>query len=335
MINSNKNLIINSTKPWVLIPAYEPTTALLELVKELLESEMFAEIILVDDGSSQSKAEYIKNVALLPGVTLLTHAVNRGKGQALKTGLNYFLLKSDPLSKGVVTADADGQHLTKDIIAVTKDGMASDAFSLGVRDFSPSVPWRNRLGNILTRLVFRLFTGVKIQDTQTGLRFIPRRLVGNQIRVSYDRFEYEFAVLVSESLEPNEKLIQVPISTVYIDGNRSSHFRHFRDSLAIYKVFLKFTSLSFITSLFDYLFFIIIYFLSTRMFLSFVIARIMAVAFNFCFSKRWIFQYRHKFLKKAVKYLAISFIFMSITYYLTFFIISITQYSYINRQNDI
>ncbi|MDR1084603.1 MAG: bifunctional glycosyltransferase family 2/GtrA family protein [Deltaproteobacteria bacterium] len=313
-------MIPHSAKPWVLIPAFEPSPDLLGCVKILLESGVFQQVVLVNDGSSASSVEMFKILSLSPEITVLTHAVNRGKGQALKTGLNYYLIHSHPDSPGLVTADADGQHLTEDIIAVTKAGMASDCFTLGVRDFSHGVPWRSRLGNILTRLIFRLFTGVKVKDTQTGLRYIPRHRVGNHICIAHDRFEYEFAVLVSESFELNEKLAQVPISTVYIHDNRSSHFHPIRDSLAIYGVFLKFTSLSFISSLLDYMVFSVVFFLSARTLLSFIVARTVAVTFNFTFSRRWVFRVRHEFLRQAVKYLFTVFILMFFTYYVTFWL---------------
>jgi glycosyltransferase involved in cell wall biosynthesis len=313
-VNNLSQNNINLAKPWVLIPAYEPTPALFEVVTELLGSGAFHEIILVNDGSSQSTSEVIQKVGQLPGVTVLTHVVNRGKGQAIKTGLNYYLLKSNSHSLGLVTADADGQHRPEDVVAVAKAGMDANCFTLGVRDFPPGVPLRSRFGNILTRLLFRLFTGVKIQDTQTGLRFIPRRQVSKHIQITHDRYEYEFAVLVSESFDLGEKIAQIPISTVYSEGNSSSQFHPIRDSLAIYSVFLKFTSLSLISSILDYLAFSIVYLLTTKILLSFIIARIVSVIFNFLFSRSWVFQARQEFLKQSIKYLLTVFLLMMLTY---------------------
>ncbi|MDR0548666.1 MAG: bifunctional glycosyltransferase family 2/GtrA family protein [Deltaproteobacteria bacterium] len=305
------------TKPWVLIPAYEPTAAILEVVKELHESHFFQNIIVVDDGSSQATKPYLQELEQFPDVNLLTHAVNRGKGQALKTGLNYFLLNSTPETPGLVTADADGQHLSKDIIAVAKAGLEANCFTLGTRDFSSNIPLRSQFGNIFTKLIFRFFTGVKIQDTQTGLRYIPIRQVSKHIQILNDRYEYEFSVLVSEAVELNENIVQIPISTVYINGNISSNFHVIRDSISIYSVFLKFISLSFLTSCLDYIVFSICYFLTAETLLSFIMARISAVIFNFCFSRQWVFKARCELAIQILKYLSLVTIFMLITYNFT------------------
>jgi putative flippase GtrA len=319
-MNSSQNdssLSVNSDKPWVLIPAYEPTPAIVDVVNELSESKFFQTILVVDDGSTPATKTYLQNLVQIPDVTVLTHAVNRGKGQALKTGLNYFLLNSSPQSPGMVTADADGQHLAKDIIAVAKAGVEVDLFTLGTREFSGDAPWRSRVGNFLTKQIFRFFSGVKIQDTQTGLRYIPRRRAGKHIQIPKDRYEYEFAVLVDEATEFGEKISQVPITTVYIDGNKSSHFNILRDSISIYSIFLKFSSLSLATTVLDYVAFSLCYLLTAGALLSFIVARVVAVIFNFYFSRQWVFKARQGLWLQIFKYLTVVTIFMLIAYYFT------------------
>src|SRR5262249_42046618 len=98
----------------IVIPAYEPTPALADLVAELSASGD-RRILVINDGSSPECRGTFERVARCEGVVLLEHAVNLGKGQALKTAFNYVLLNTPPETVGVVTADADGQHLAADI----------------------------------------------------------------------------------------------------------------------------------------------------------------------------------------------------------------------------
>ncbi len=111
------------------------------------------------------------------------HYVNLGKGAALKTGMHYLSNHFKDLS-GVVHADADGQHLVIDILRVAEELRAhSAALVLGSRDFPKGVPLRSRLGNIITRYVIRLLLGLKIRDTQTGLRGIPVELFPQILKI--------------------------------------------------------------------------------------------------------------------------------------------------------
>src|SRR5689334_23087678 len=97
----------------VVIPAYRPSAGLVDLVRSLSGRERNA-IVVVDDGSGPEFAAVFAAAAALPNVELLRHAVNLGKGAALKTAFNHVLCVYPDLA-GVVTADADGQHHPDDI----------------------------------------------------------------------------------------------------------------------------------------------------------------------------------------------------------------------------
>ena len=101
----------------VVIPAYQPDDKVIGTVTELVKAG-FPDILVVNDGSSENCAEIFNKIEKIPECTVLVHSVNKGKGAALKTAFTYFL-ESRTDRTCVVTADADGQHLTKDIIAVT------------------------------------------------------------------------------------------------------------------------------------------------------------------------------------------------------------------------
>ena len=235
-------------KPPVVIPAYQPGPELGPLVKALL-GNVGTEVIIVDDGSSPEHARAFGAISDLPGVHLLRHERNMGKGSALKTGFAYFLSSFPADSPGVVTADADGQHLPADIEAVSRclsDNPA--ALCLGARRFKGTVPAKSLFGNSLTRLIFRIFSGRAVSDTQTGLRGVPRTFLPALMGTRAGGYAFELEMLLAASAAGME-IREVPIETVYIRGNRSSHFHPIRDSFLIYSVFLRFAASSLLSAL--------------------------------------------------------------------------------------
>jgi len=210
----------------VLIPAYQPGEELVRLVDALRGT--FGHVVVVDDGSTEGHEafEAIRgNVA-----ALIRHETNRGKGAALKTGFAWIRTNLPDIA-GVVTADADGQHTPDDIRKVAAATLSrKGGIVLGVRAFEGSVPWRSRFGNWWTRTFFRLLTGLSVSDTQTGLRGIPVGMLERIEKIRGDRYEYETRML-ADSRKHREPPLQIPIRTVYIRGNRSSHYRPFVDTL--------------------------------------------------------------------------------------------------------
>ena len=105
----------------------------------------------------------------------------------------------------------------------------------------PSVPFKSRAGNRITIAVFRLLLGMKVHDTQTGLRAIPRPYIPMLAGAKGDRYEYETNMLFLMN-HRHVPFVEVPITVVYLEGNRSSHFRVVRDSLRVYGVILSICS---------------------------------------------------------------------------------------------
>ncbi len=222
----------------VVIPSLDPDEKLLKVVDGLVDAG-FTDILLVDDGSDDAHSAPFAAAAQRPGVTVLHHPVNYGKGRALKTAFSH-ILEHCPHSRGVVTVDGDGQHTTADIVslaqAVCADG---ERVYLGARDFNrPDVPLRSRFGNKTTSLVFRLLCGLTIRDTQTGLRAIPRQYLPAMLEVEGERFEYETNMLLAFRRQ-QIPFGELPIRTVYINENETSHFRPVRDSIRIYRLILR------------------------------------------------------------------------------------------------
>ena len=225
------------SKVSVVLPSLDPDEKLTAVIDGLLEYG-FQDIILVNDGSKEENLHYFTDAAKAhPEITLLTHQVNRGKGAALKTAFSWFLANR-PQGLGVITVDGDNQHHPEDTRACALHMLETGRVTLGCRDFSlPDVPPRSRFGNRTTSLVFKLFCGITLSDTQTGLRAIPRSAVEAFTQVYGDRFEYETNMLLAMKTD-GIPFDEVKIRTVYIEENKSSHFHWLRDSWRIYMLIL-------------------------------------------------------------------------------------------------
>ena len=222
--------------PVVLIPAYKPDVRLPQLV-ELLRSRSL-DVLVVDDGGGEPHAHFFERCEAL-GAKVVRHAVNLGKGRALKTGLNEIQLRW-PDASGVVTADSDGQHTPEDILKVAQALQAHpDTLIVGGRAFAGKVPWKSRAGNAITRAVYHVATGVRIHDTQTGLRGLPVSALPWLTALQGERYEYEMKMLL-KLREYRLPALEIPIETVYIDENAGSHFQPFRDGARIYWVILRY-----------------------------------------------------------------------------------------------
>lgn len=220
-----------------LIPAFKPEALLVDLVRELIASG-FRSVIVVDDGSPPAAASVFDELSAIPGCKLLRHEANRGKGRALRTGLAFFLERY-PAAEGLLTLDADGQHRPQDAVRVAESFLAApDAFVIGSRKAAGNMPWRSRFGNHLTRQVFRWVAGVRLADTQSGLRCFSRAIAPRLLALAGERYEYELNVLAA-CPKMSVPLREVEIETVYFEGNPSSHFNPVVDSVKIYGLLLR------------------------------------------------------------------------------------------------
>lgn len=297
----------------IVIPAYQPQTQLLSLV-EAIRSVTESPVAVINDGSNREYDQLFSKIAALENVSVLRHAVNLGKGAALKTAFNFVLNKWGNSIDGVVTADADGQHLPADINVIVRALEGNPAvLHLGTREFSSEVPLRSRFGNKLTRLVFKVLLGRHLKDTQTGLRGIPVSLLPELLRLSVNRYEFETEMLI-QAVNCGFKIKETSISTIYEKDNPTSHFNPFLDSLKIYFVFLRFCSNSLLTLLIDYLVFAAILVLTDKIFASFLVARLVAGTFNYVSSRFLVFNSRGPLKREVVKYGLLVGAFMVISY---------------------
>lgn len=238
----------------ILIPSLHPDEKLGAYVQALVGSG-FEHIVVVDDGSGPAYAHFFEALAAYPQCRVLGYEVNRGKGYALKHGIRY-ILDAFPGTPGVITADSDGQHTAEDCLKVGARMLQSpDHLVLGVRDFSQAgVPAKSMMGNRLTTFFFALLYGRWLTDTQTGLRGISSQLMPRMLEIPGERFEYEMNMLIY-CAGWNIPFIKQTIRTIYLEENKSSHFRPFHDSARIYaqlfRNFFKFASASVLSTLLD------------------------------------------------------------------------------------
>jgi glycosyltransferase involved in cell wall biosynthesis len=225
----------------LVIPAFRPPRLLPHLIDRIssLDSEHVIEsIVIVDDGSEGAYAQTFEAVSRLPRVTIVRRNANGGQGAALKTGIGHAIAAAPDLA-GVVTADADGQHAPEDIVKIARAFAARpDALLLGIRTFGADVPLRSRFGNILTHYLVAWLAGLRVADTQTGLRGWPRRGCERNLSNGADGFEYNLATLLAAAAA-GDPIVEMPIRTIYEPGNPSSHFRPVRDSVRIYRVLFE------------------------------------------------------------------------------------------------
>ena len=179
----------------VVIPSLEPDRRLPDLVCDIRRELPDAQILVVDDGSGPGYCPIFQE-ARDNGARVIGYSRNRGKGYALRTAFRW-CLENAP-GQEVVCADSDGQHRPADIAAVAREARSDpQALVLGVRAFAGDVPARSRFGNAMSAQFFRLASGVKVSDTQTGLRgYGPGQLKG-LLDVPGDRFEWELNALLA------------------------------------------------------------------------------------------------------------------------------------------
>ena len=306
-----------------LIPAYEPDKKIKGLIDELIEKGF--DIVVVDDGSGPDFAELFEELSRK--ATMLTHSENRGKGAALKTGLNYInkymaytesvLTPAGAVTVSgrdavIVTVDADGQHLPDDVRRVAEiAALRHDALVLGSRALSEDIPARSRFGNTVTRHVYSAATGIHIHDTQTGLRAFHRSLIPRLLKIEGDRYEYEINMLMQLASE-GVPIIEERIETVYENNNSGSHFRTVRDSFRVYREILKFSASSLASFAIDYGMYALLLALTgaagiaNNLIISNIGARLVSGTANYIMNKRLVFRSRTGFARSAAQYFLLA-----------------------------
>ncbi len=216
-------------KKYIVIPAYKEEKHIFHLVKEI-KKEGYNNIIVVDDGSQDDTAKMAQEAGA--NVFVLPH--NMGKGEALKRGFEEALKNGADL---ILTMDADGQHLPKEIKRFFDkyEETKSDVI-LGKRELGNDMPLIRIFVNGVTSIVTSIAAGVRIHDSQSGFRLFTRKVIEN-ISLSYSRFQVESEMLIKAGRK-GFRFTSVPISVVY--GDEVSKINGFKDTLRFIKMIMEF-----------------------------------------------------------------------------------------------
>ncbi len=215
-----------------LIPAFQAATTIAAIVRKL-EQELAARgleapIIVVDDGSTDETASEAEQA----GATVVRHTENRGKGAALRTGLQW---GREQGLDALVSLDADGQHPEREAVRLLLHQTADDqnTLVLGVRDLGAAgAPRKNRRSNRFSNWVLSLFGGTRLEDTQCGLRRYPIHRT-QELASSAPGFAFE-SDTVLRAARIGMPLEHVPVEVIYPpESERVTHFDSVRDPARI------------------------------------------------------------------------------------------------------
>lgn len=273
-------------RQFALIPAYKPKENLISFIQSLEARGL--EVVVVNDGSGEDYLPLFHKIQEQTLATVIHLEKNQGKGAALKAGLAYLNTVNDDFQ--VITLDADGQHSLQDALFLLQKSLENEgSLLLGSRMQSKDSPLRSRIGNYITKKVFFLTTGVKVEDTQTGMRAFSKQLIPKLLKIQGNRYEYEMNMLL-DFAKQGIPIKEYPIETIYINDNEGSHFDTVKDSIRIYSQILKFTSSSLLSFCIDFLLYTLSFALSGNIFFSNAFARLISLHCNFFMNKNYVFQ---------------------------------------------
>ena len=290
----------------VVVPTLNPAPEFPDIIAGMT-SQLIDHIVIVNDGSDASYDEIFNRAEEQAHVIVLRHEENRGKGRAMKTAFAY--IRDHLETEGVITVDSDGQHLIRDVERCLLELKVNpDALVLGVRDFhGDNVPARSRFGNRMTSLTFLIGCGIRVSDTQTGLRAFSSKYLDLLIQVRGERYEYETEMLLILSRE-KVPFREVTIETVYLNENEASHFHPIRDSFRIYVVIFKYiasslTSWAIDTSVFTLLNFLLVGILPTgHRAVAQIVARLVSSVVNYILNRRFVFESKNHIGRELFRY---------------------------------
>jgi glycosyltransferase involved in cell wall biosynthesis len=213
-----------------VIPAYHEAVHVQEVAARVCAQ--LDHVLVVDDGSKDATAER----ARAGGAEVIVHSDNRGKGEAIKSGLRHWLAREE--IEFILLLDADGQHLPEEISRFFAAAAACEAaLFVGTRmnDVRGMPFFRRAVNRYMSHRISRL-CGQEVADTQCGYRMIARTLAPHLL-AGTSRFDYETEMLIVASRK-GFRIASVPISTIYSDEVSSIH--PLRDTIRFFKLIRRY-----------------------------------------------------------------------------------------------
>lgn len=212
--------LLNSTPFCVIVPTYNNHKTLKKVLDSILD--FTSDIIIVNDGSTDTTNEILKQYSEL---TQIHHPQNLGKGRALRNGFRKAIEMNFEYA---ITIDSDGQHFASDIPNFIQEIQNEpNSLLIGSRNMTQeNVPKKSSFGNKFSNFWFKFETGIVLEDTQSGFRSYPLRLIPKQFYTN--KFEFEIEVIVRSAWK-GIVVKNIPIRILYDPAERVSHFRPFKD----------------------------------------------------------------------------------------------------------
>lgn len=212
--------LLNSINFCVIVPTYNNEKTLKKVLDSILD--FTSNVIIVNDGATDSTSEILKQFSQL---TQIHHPKNLGKGRALRNGFRKALELNFEYA---ITIDSDGQHFASDIpVFLEAIQEEPNTLLIGSRNMTQeNVPKKSSFGNKFSNFWFKFETGIKLDDTQSGFRLYPLRLLPK--RFYTNKFEFEIEVIVRAAWK-GIVVKNIPIQVLYDPAERVSHFRPFQD----------------------------------------------------------------------------------------------------------
>lgn len=307
----------------LLIPIYNPNHRVMDFLAQFKREDFFS-IVIVNDGSANTYSPIFEQIEQLNGFEVINYPQNHGKGYALKTGIEY-IKTNYPDAFGLVTCDGDGQHAYQDVLQV-RNALKEDCLIMGVRNFSKEIcPAKNRFGNSVSSLYYRLYTHKNLKDTQTGLRGIPASLFSLALQTRGNRYDFEMNFLLEAA--KSYPVVEIPIETIYDpESVKESHFNPFIDSMRIFKTPILYVLVAILSFAIDALCFYLLFTYAfgsleinkvTNEFFSVILARLVSGSFNFVLYFFVVFPSRGNHGQKILRYLLLFLLNMGLSFAFT------------------
>jgi glycosyltransferase involved in cell wall biosynthesis len=227
-----------------VIPAYQDEKHIGDIVSRT--REQLDHVLVIDDGSTDQTARRAREA----GAKVIVHDQNRGKGEAIKTGLGHWFAAGNPSGGGLyrsiawaILLDSDGQHLPEEIdrFIAAAASVREPSFFIGNRmNDTARMPLIRRIVNRYMSSEISRVCEQKIPDTQCGFRMLDRQLAP-ELHAGGHRFDYDTEMLIIASRK-GYRIESVPITTVYTD--QVSKIHPVRDTIRFFKLMRRYRNIS-------------------------------------------------------------------------------------------
>lgn len=284
----------------VIIPAYRPNQSLIRFVRNLNDRNV-RDIVIVDDGSGETFRNIFAQLYNEYGCTIIEHAVNLGRGRALKSGFNALLSRRDPNMIGCVITDCYGSYSTEDVTRII-DGLEknSNKLIIGARILDESLMSKSsRVGNKVQRKSYHSLLGINVTDCQSVLRAIPVDYMQKLMNTSGEGYVFDTNMII-DTKKYNVGVMEIPVKTRYSQRRTHQEMRTFKDNFPIYLTFAKYIFTSVAASIVDIILFTIlckilvnikaINVASMYVAISTALARLVSATINYRLNYKLVFQ---------------------------------------------